>query len=248
MSGPWRFAPAGGADSPDVSWTTLDLAAGTVYGDSLAVTSRTSTSLTIDAARYTTDFLKNSPDNRSSTWWASEAVDLSSWSSGTPALLLIDIVREDAPVQDGSYVGVAFHSAADPTASTYFSGVYIRRRNSTQSDAWFINDWGTLGGYTNAFADRQRAYCSHHILAARTDIANWSVRPMRRDGSEPSGTFYIDFGGKSFRTWDISGGLWVSRFAGTHYYGLTPPGSPPAATAITPVGLRYAVVPFGANP
>lgn len=251
MGGPWKYAPAGAADSPEVSWNTLDLSEGTVYGNSNVVTARSATTLTIDASENTgTTYLDNLPDNRSSAWWASEAVDLSSWSAGTPALILLDLTREAAPPQDGSYCGIAVHSSADPTASTYFSGIYIRRRSATNYDAWAINEWGDLGGYNAAYASRQRLFSHHLIESDRTDLASWSLRPMAADGSEPSSTFYLDLAGKSWRTFDISGGLWVSRFAGTHYFGITDPGagSYPAPAVHTPVALRYAVVPFGANP
>ena len=250
MGGPWRYAPAGGANSPEIAWTTLDLSAGSVYGNAAAVTARTSTTITIDSSVNTgTAFLDNSPDNRATaTAWFSQTVDASAWTSGTPGLVLLDITREAAPPQDGSYLGIAIHSSADPTASTYYSGIYIRRRSATYYDAWAINDWGTLGGYSNSYASRSRLLATHTIPSERTDLANWSIRPLAVDGGEPASTFYLDLSSKSWRTFDVSGGLYVSLFAGNHFHGIGVPGSYPAPAVHTPVALRYAVVPFGANP
>ena len=107
----------GGTDSPVASWQTLDLSLGTVYGTSAVVTSRTSGTLTIDPSQNASAYLDNSPDNRGDYWWASQAVDLSEWVAGTPAMLLAEVIRGDSAPSHGTIVGVCLHNTADIAGS-----------------------------------------------------------------------------------------------------------------------------------
>ena len=233
----------GGTDSPLVVWQTLDLSAGTVYGHSAIVTARDATSLTIDPSENAAAYLDNSPDNRSDYWWASQAVDLSDWPAGSPAHLLIEVIRGDAPPSHGTMIGACLHNTADPTVSTAYSGVWVRRKTNGDADGWSINNFGQVGGYSNSLVNRQRATCGQLVDADRLTALSYRTRVLDKDGNSPNNAQTIVTSATP-GAFDITGGLWVSVIAGTYQ----PAASPPAASAHTPRVVRFAVVPFGDNP
>lgn len=235
--------PAAAAASPDVQWVDVDLSDGTIYGTSAIVTARTATTLTIDPGQAAASYLDDSPDNRGDYWWATQAVDLSDWVDG-PCLLLLDLIRADAPAEDGNIIGICFHNTADPTASTAFNGVLIQSQEgyaNPNGKAYAINDWGQTGGWGNLWAKRQRAVMEMLMDTARLEMHSWRSAYLGKDGlSTADASLYLT----SYKNWDISGGLWFSVIAGAYQ-----PGSPAGAPAThTPLKLRYAVVPFGVNP
>ena len=232
----------GGTDSPVVSWQTLDLSLGTVYGTSAVVTSRTSSSLTIDPSQNAAAYLDNNPDNRGDYWWASQAVDLSDWPADTPALLLAEVVRGDSAPSHGTLIGVCLHNSADPTASTAYSGVWIRRKINTDADCWGINSFGQLGGYGGVFSKRQRNTMLMMIDSDRLEALSYRARFLDTDGVSQNNAQTI-ISSATPGAFDITGGLWVSVIAGSYQ----PNGTPDAASAHTPRGVRFAVVPYGEN-
>ena len=232
----------GGADSPLVVWQTLDLSAGTVYGTSAVVTSRTATSLTIDPSQNAAAYLDNSPDNRGDFWWASQAVDLSDWDADTPALLLAEVIRGDSAPSHGTLIGVCLHNSADPTASTAYSGVWVRRKTNGDADCWAINNFGQLGGYFSTFANRQRNTMTMLIDSDRLEALSYRSRFLDKGGVSQQDAQTI-ISSATPGAFDITGGLWVSVIAGSYQ-----PNAPPdAASAHTPRGVRFAVVPYGEN-
>ncbi len=229
-------APADGK----VKWITADLSAGTVYGNSLIVTSRTATSLTIDPGQNAAAFLDNSPDNRSDYWWASVAVDLTAWDPSTPALLLIDVTRADAAASHGTLIGGCFHNTADPTLATAYSGVWIRRKTNGDGDGWAINHMAQLGGFSSPWANRQRATMVMLLDGARLEALNYRSRFLDKTGNSIVDAQTI-VSSATPSAFDVTGGLWFSVLAGSYQ----PNGPADAASAHTPSAVRYAVVPFG---
>jgi len=240
----WRnpAAAAAAADSPLVAWQTLDLSAGTVYGTSAVVTSRTATSLTIDPSQNAAAYLDNSPDNRGDFWWSSQSVDLGDWPADTPALLLAEVVRGDSAPSHGTLIGVCLHNTADPTASTAFSGVWIRRKINTDADCWGINSFGQVGGYSGMFSKRQRNTMLMMIGSNRLEALSYRSRFLDKDGVSQQDAQTI-LTSATAQPFDVTGGLWVSVIAGSYQ----PAGTPDAASAHTPRGVRFAVVPYGEN-
>lgn len=233
----------GGTDSPVVSWQTIDLSLGTVYGTSAVVTSRTSASLTIDPGENAASYLDNSPDNRSDFWWASQAVDLSEWVANTPAMLLAEVIRGDSAPSHGTMVGVCFHNTEDPTASTAYSGVWIRRKTNGDADSWAINNFGQLGGYSSLFGNRQRNTMAMLIDSDRLEALSYRARFLDKDGVSQNNAQTI-LTSATPGAFDVTGGLWVSVIAGSYQ----PNATPDAPSAHTPRVIRYAVVPYGTNP
>lgn len=235
-------APAA-ADSPKVDWKTADLSDGTVYGTSAIVTARNATSLTIDPSQNAAAFLDNSPDNRGDYWWASTAVDLSEWDADTPALLLVEVIRGDGAPSHGTMVGGCFHNAADPTSATAYSGAWVRRKTNGDADGWAINNFGQLGGFSSLFTNRQRATMVMLIDADRLKSLSYRTRFLDKDGNSGSNAQTL-VGSSTPSAFDVTGGLWFSVIAGAYQ----PNSTPDAASAHTPIAVRYAVVPFGENP
>lgn len=239
----YRYLAATAADSPVISWQTLDLSAGTVYGNAALVTARDATTITIDPSEAAGSFLDNSPDNRSDYWWASQAVDLSDWPADSPALLMLEVIRGDSAPSHGTVIGIAFHSSADPTASTAYAGVWIRRKTNSDADGWSINNMGQIGGYFSSFANRQRATLVALVDADRAKLLAFRTRYLDADGNSANNAQNI-VSSATPTSWDITGGLWVSLLCGAYQ-----PNDPADAASVhTPISVRYAVAPFGANP
>ena len=243
VNGRWEITADSGGDSPVISWNTIDLSQGTVYGNSAIVTSRTATSLTIDPGENAAAFLDNSPDNRGDYWWATQAVDLSDWPASSPALLMAEIIRGDSAPSHGTMIGIMFHNAADPTSATKYSGVWIRRKTNGDADAWNINNWGNLGGFFSTFANRQRISQIMWANASRNEILDWVAWYTKKDGDSGNDRS-SDLTTSAPQAFDITGGLWVSVIAGA-YQPNSPADSP---SAHTPIAVRYAISPFGTNP
>jgi len=235
---------AAAADSPVISWISLDLSAGSVYGNAAVVTARTETTITIDPGEAASAFLDNSPDNRGDWWWASQAVDLSDWPANSPALLMLEVIRSDSAPQHGTCLGAAFHNALDPTGAGAWTAVHVRRKiTSGDGDIWMGNGWGSLGGYSSTWANRQRVTQSLLINSSRTKAQLWQIRCLKKDG-DFGNVKTADLSASTTQPFDITGGLWVSTLCGA--YQPDSPADTPAAT--TPIAVRYAVVPYGANP
>ena len=232
----------GGTDSPEPDWQTLDLSAGSVYGTSAIVTSRNSTSLTIDPSENAASYLDNSPDNRADYWFATQAVSLTDWPADTPALILAEVVRGDSAPAHGTVVGIMVHNTSDPTSSTAYSGVWLRRKTNGDGDGWSINNMGQIGGYSGLFSARQRATMAMLIDADRLEALSFRARFLDADGNSANNAQTI-VSSATPSAFDITSGLWVSVIAGSYQ----PAGTPDPASAHTPRGVRYAIVPLGAN-
>lgn len=244
MAGYRYTTGGGGADSPVAAWQTLDLSAGTVYGNAAVVTARDATSLTIDPSQNASSFLDNSPDTRGQYWFASTPVDgLDDWPADTPAMLLIEVIRGDTAPAHGTVVGAMLHNSADPTASTAYSGVYVRRKTNGDADGWSINNFGQLGGFSRIFSERQRATCMMMIDADRLKALSYRSRFIDKTGNSITNAQSIVTSATPV-AFDITSGLWLSVIAGCYQ-----PNSPAdAPSAHTPRVVRAAVVPFGDNP
>lgn len=238
----YRYLPAGGVDSPLIDWKVADLSAGTVYGTSAVVTASTSTSITIDPAQAASSFIDNSPNNTADFYWLSNTVDVSQWPANCPALLLVDVICDDSMPSHGTLIGGAFHSGTDPTTSAAYAGPYVRRKINGDADGWSINNFGQLGGFFSTFANRQRATMVMMIDSDRLEALSFRARFLDKDGNSPANAQTIVTSATP-GAFDITAGLNFSVIAGA-YQPDSPPDTPAAQSPI----VRYAVVPFGANP